>query len=75
MSNLGLELALKEMNIPFVRTKVGDRYVVEAMKERGWDLGGEGSGHILCSDLNSTGDGIVLRYRCCAPCGKWPDTG
>ena len=59
MSNLGLELALKEINIPFVRTKVGDRYVVEAMKERGWDLGGEGSGHILCSDLNSTGDGIV----------------
>lgn len=59
MSNLGLELALGEMNIPFVRTRVGDRYVVEAMKERGWDLGGEGSGHILCSDLNSTGDGIV----------------
>ena len=59
MSNLGLELALGEMNIPFVRTKVGDRYVVEAMKEHGWDLGGEGSGHILCSDLNSTGDGIV----------------
>jgi phosphoglucosamine mutase len=59
MSNLGLELALAEMNIPFVRTKVGDRYVVEAMKEHGWDLGGEGSGHVLCSDLNSTGDGIV----------------
>jgi len=59
MSNLGLELALAEMKIPFVRTKVGDRYVVEAMKEHGWDLGGEGSGHVLCSDLNSTGDGIV----------------
>jgi phosphoglucosamine mutase len=59
MSNLGLELALAEMKIPFVRTKVGDRYVVEAMKENGWDLGGEGSGHVLCSDLNSTGDGIV----------------
>lgn len=59
MSNLGLELALAEINIPFVRTKVGDRYVVEAMKEHGWDLGGEGSGHVLCSDLNTTGDGIV----------------
>jgi phosphoglucosamine mutase len=59
MSNLGLELALAELKIPFARTKVGDRYVVEAMKEHGWDLGGEGSGHVLCSDLNSTGDGIV----------------
>ena len=59
MSNLGLELALAEMKIPFVRTKVGDRYVVEAMKEHKWVLGGEGSGHVLCSDLNTTGDGIV----------------
>jgi len=59
MSNLGLELALAEMKIPFVRTKVGDRYVVEAMKEHSWVLGGEGSGHVLCSDLNTTGDGIV----------------
>ena len=59
MSNLGMELALAEMNIPFARTKVGDRYVVEAMKENDWSLGGEGSGHVLCSDLNSTGDGIV----------------
>jgi phosphoglucosamine mutase len=47
------------MSIPFVRTKVGDRYVVEAMKEHNWVLGGEGSGHVLCSDLNTTGDGIV----------------
>jgi len=59
MSNLGLELALAEMKIPFVRTKVGDRYVVETMKEHSWVLGGEGSGHVLCSDLNTTGDGIV----------------
>ena len=59
MSNLGLELALADMQIPFVRTKVGDRYVVEAMKEHDWHLGGEGSGHVLCSDLNTTGDGIV----------------
>lgn len=59
MTNLGLELALNELNIPFVRTKVGDRYVVEAMRERNWLLGGENSGHILCNDLNTTGDGIV----------------
>jgi phosphoglucosamine mutase len=59
MSNLGLELALAELQIPFTRTKVGDRYVVEAMKENNWHLGGESSGHVLCSDLNTTGDGIV----------------
>ena len=59
MSNLGLELALANMQIPFCRTKVGDRYVVEAMKEHDWHLGGEGSGHVLCSDLNTTGDGIA----------------
>ena len=63
MSNLGLELALKELGIPFERTKVGDRYVVEAMKANGWDLGGEASGHVLCSDLNSTGDGIVAALQ------------
>ncbi|MFQ3345479.1 MAG: phosphoglucosamine mutase [Porticoccaceae bacterium] len=59
MSNLGLELALRDLGIPFQRTKVGDRYVVEALKENGWILGGEASGHILCSDLNTTGDGLV----------------
>ena len=59
MSNLGMELALKALDIPFKRSKVGDRYVVEALKEAGWNLGGEGSGHILCGELNTTGDGIV----------------
>ncbi|MCS5587384.1 MAG: phosphoglucosamine mutase [Porticoccaceae bacterium] len=59
MSNLGLELALKELQIPFKRSKVGDRYVIEALKENGWSLGGESSGHILCGELNTTGDGIV----------------
>lgn len=59
MSNLGLELALKEMDIPFKRAKVGDRYVVEQLKQTGWKLGGEGSGHILHLDHASTGDGIV----------------
>ena len=59
MSNLGMELALKALDIPFKRSKVGDRYVVEALRETGWNLGGEGSGHILCGELNTTGDGIV----------------
>ena len=51
MTNLGLEHALDAMQIPFVRTQVGDRYVIEAMEARGWTLGGETSGHIICSDL------------------------
>ena len=63
MSNLGLELALKDLDIPFERTKVGDRYVVEALKANNWELGGEASGHVLCSDLNSTGDGIVAALQ------------
>ena len=63
MSNLGMELALTDLGIPFLRTKVGDRYVVEALKENGWSLGGEGSGHVLCSDLNTTGDGIVAALQ------------
>lgn len=59
MSNLGLEHALARLGIPFARAKVGDRYVLEVLKERGWLLGGEGSGHLLCLDKHSTGDGIV----------------
>jgi phosphoglucosamine mutase len=59
MTNFGLERAFRECGIPFVRTKVGDRYVLDEMKRRGWDLGGESSGHIVCLDLNTTGDGIV----------------
>lgn len=59
MSNFGFEVALKEMGIPFVRAKVGDRYVLEAMEERGWLLGGESSGHIVCGDATTTGDGII----------------
>lgn len=59
MTNLGFELALKDMNVPFCRTKVGDRYVMQALKENNWQLGGESSGHILCLDQTTTGDGIV----------------
>ncbi|MBM7073043.1 phosphoglucosamine mutase [Shewanella sp. 202IG2-18] len=63
MSNLGLELALKELDIPFKRAKVGDRYVVEQLKATGWNLGGEGSGHILSLNHASTGDGIVASLQ------------
>lgn len=59
MSNLGLENAFKAINIPFMRTKVGDRYVMEALKQTGWQLGGEASGHIICLDKTTTGDGII----------------
>lgn len=63
MSNLGMEVSLKELGIPFVRTKVGDRYVIEALRERKWQLGGESSGHIICSDLTTTGDGAVAALQ------------
>ena len=59
MSNFGLELALKARNIPFVRSPVGDRHVHRELVSRGWTLGGEASGHLLCLDRTSTGDGIV----------------
>lgn len=59
MSNLGLQLGLEALDIPFTRVSVGDRYVMSALKERGWQLGGESSGHVICLDVASTGDGIV----------------
>jgi len=59
MSNLGLEKALHALHIDFKRAKVGDRYVMEMLKEGGWVLGGESSGHIICLDRTTTGDGIV----------------
>ncbi|MCD6047418.1 MAG: glmM [Gammaproteobacteria bacterium] len=59
MSNLALEQELAKENIPFIRAKVGDRYVMEALKTRGWCFGGESSGHIVCLNMTSTGDGIV----------------
>ena len=59
MSNLGLERALKGERVPFVRVEVGDRHVREAMDQRGWILGGESSGHIMCHANTTTGDGIV----------------
>ncbi|MCI0508322.1 MAG: phosphoglucosamine mutase [Gammaproteobacteria bacterium] len=59
MSNLGLERALNDSGIAFKRAKVGDRYVMELLQQDGWHLGGEGSGHIICLDRTTTGDGIV----------------
>ena len=59
MTNLGLEVALKKEGIDLVRAKVGDRYVMEQLNERGWILGGESSGHLVCKHVTTTGDGIV----------------
>lgn len=59
MSNFGLEVALRRAGIPFERAAVGDRYVFEALKVNGWRLGGETSGHIICLDKSTTGDGII----------------
>ena len=59
MSNLGLEVALGTLGVPFVRSKVGDRYVMELLKQKGWSIGGEGSGHVLNLTAATTGDGIV----------------
>lgn len=59
MSNIGLELALKQLGIPFQRAKVGDRYVLEKLQEQGWLLGAENSGHVILLDKTTTGDGIV----------------
>lgn len=59
MSNMGLELALKQLGIPFARAKVGDRYVLEKLQELGWRIGAENSGHVILLDKTTTGDGIV----------------
>ena len=59
MSNLGLEQAIREMGLDFHRANVGDRYVMQALEARGWSLGGEGSGHLICLGKTSTGDAIV----------------
>ena len=59
MSNLGLQLGLEALGVDFTRTPVGDRYVMQEMIQRGWSLGGESSGHVICLDLSSTGDGII----------------
>ena len=59
MTNFAFEKAMARLGIPFGRAKVGDRYVLELMREKGWQLGGENSGHLICLDKHTTGDGIV----------------
>ncbi|KZZ43906.1 hypothetical protein A3758_19435 [Oleiphilus sp. HI0118] len=59
MTNFGVEVAFGALDIPFSRAKVGDRYVMEQLKANEWLLGGEGSGHLICFDKSTTGDGIV----------------
>ena len=63
MSNMGLEVALAKLGIPFVRANVGDRYVMEQLIARDWYLGGENSGHVICRDLVTTGDAIVAALK------------
>ena len=59
MTNFGVEVAFDKLGVPFSRAKVGDRYVMEQLKSNDWVLGGEGSGHLICFDKSTTGDGIV----------------
>jgi phosphoglucosamine mutase len=70
MSNLGLEVALRELGVGFERVAVGDRYVLERLTEQDWTLGGESSGHIICRDRTTTGDGIVSALQVLAEIHK-----
>lgn len=63
MSNYGLEKAVTALGVSFLRTNVGDRYVLEALKEKDWKIGGESSGHIVCLDKTTTGDGIIAALQ------------
>jgi len=68
MTNLAVEVALKERGVQFVRAKVGDRYVLEVLHDKGWLLGGEGSGHLLALDKHTTGDGLVSALQVLQAC-------
>ncbi len=59
MTNLAIENGFNKLDIPFARANVGDRHVLELLQKKGWELGGEGSGHIICVDKHTTGDGII----------------
>lgn len=63
MTNMGMELALADLNVPFVRAKVGDRYVMEELRKNRWCIGGEGSGHVINLKYHSTGDGILAAIQ------------
>lgn len=68
MTNMAVEVALKQQGVEFVRAKVGDRYVLEALNARGWQIGGEGSGHLLALDKHTTGDGVVSALQVLQSC-------
>jgi phosphoglucosamine mutase len=73
MTNMAIELALRARDVPMVRAKVGDRYILEELSARNWLLGGEGSGHLLCLDKHTTGDGLISALqvlKACARSGK-----
>jgi phosphoglucosamine mutase len=70
MTNMAVELALKAQDVEFVRAKVGDRYVLEELEKRGWLLGGEGSGHLLCLDKHTTGDGLISALQVLKACAR-----
>jgi phosphoglucosamine mutase len=70
MSNLGMEIAIKELGVGFERSQVGDRYVLEMLNKNGWTIGGESSGHIICLDRTTTGDGIVSALQVLAYLSK-----
>ena len=70
MTNFALEKRFAAMNVPFARAKVGDRYVFEMLKEKGWEVGGENSGHLLCLDKHTTGDGIISALQVLAALRK-----
>lgn len=63
MTNLGFEKKMQELGVEFARAKVGDRYVLELMQQNGWVFGGESSGHLLCLDWHTTGDGIIAALQ------------
>ncbi len=68
MTNMAVEVALQQQGVDFIRAKVGDRYVLEALHEKGWQIGGEGSGHLLALDKHSTGDGLVSALQVLQSC-------
>ena len=68
MTNMAVEIALQQQGIGFVRAKVGDRYVLEALNDKGWLIGGEGSGHLLALDKQTTGDGLVSALQVLQSC-------
>jgi phosphoglucosamine mutase len=74
MTNMAVELALKDKGVELVRAKVGDRYVLEELEKRGWLLGGEGSGHLLALDKHTTGDGLISALQVLQACMRTGQT-